>query len=139
MLLANRNSLFNEMFSDPFFTRPFDDFSAQVMKTDVHEKDGNYLLEMDLPGYSKEDINANLNDGYLTISASKNSSNEEKDDKGNCIRCERYSGNCQRSFYVGTDITKDDIKASFADGTLKVIVPKKDEEQIESSSRIMIE
>lgn len=139
MLLTNRNNLFDEMFSDPFFTRPFDHVSTQIMKTDVHEKDGNYLLEMELPGYAKEDINADLKDGYLTINAEKNTTDEEKDDKGNCIRCERYSGSCKRSFYVGDAVKQEDIRASFADGVLKLIVPKKDQKEIETSSRIMIE
>ena len=139
MLLANRDSLFDEMFQDPFFTRPFDNISTQIMKTDVHEKDGNYLLEMELPGYAKEDISADLEDGYLTISASRNDSDEEKDEKGNCIRCERYSGSCKRSFYIGTDVDKDDIKAAFSDGILRLMIPKKDEKEISEASRIMIE
>ena len=139
MLLTNRNSLFDEMFNDPFFSRPLENISNQVMKTDVHEKDGNYLLEMDLPGFAKEDISADLQDGYLTISASRNTEDEEKDQKGNCIRCERYSGSCQRSFYVGNDVSKEDIKAAFQDGTLRLMIPKKDQEAIAESSHIMIE
>lgn len=125
MLLANRHyNLFDDMFNDPFFSRPFENASSQIMKTDIHEKDGNYLIEMELPGYAKEDIKADLKDGYLTISAVKNETKEEKDAKGNCIRKERYTGSCNRSFYVGEQVTQDDIKAAFTDGILKLQVPK---------------
>ena len=79
MLLANRNyNLFDEMFKDPFFTRSFENSSTQIMKTDIHDKDGNYIIEMELPGYAKEDIKADLKDGYLTITASKNETKEER-------------------------------------------------------------
>ena len=81
---------FDDMFFDPIFTKK----SSNIMKTDVTEKDGNYLLDMELPGYGKEDIKIELKDGYLNVSASKNTSNEEKDDKGNVIRQERYTGSC---------------------------------------------
>lgn len=125
MLLAKRNyDLFDEMFNDPFFTRTYDRSSTQIMKTDVHEKDGNYVIEMELPGYAKEDIKADLKDGYLTISATKNETKEDKDAKGNCLRKERYTGSCNRSFYVGEEVTQNDIKASFKDGILSLIVPK---------------
>lgn len=125
MLLANKHyNLFDEVFNDPFFTRPFDNASSQIMKTDIHESDGNYMIEMELPGYAKEDIKADLKDGYLTISATKNTSKDEKDAKGKCIRKERYTGSCNRSFYVGEDVTQEDIKAAFKDGILCVQVPK---------------
>ena len=141
MLLDNRNDFFDGMFHDPFFTRPFENISAQnhLMKTDVHEKNGNYLLEMELPGYQKEDIHAELKDGYLNVSAEHNASTEEKDDKGNCIRSERYSGSCRRTFYVGENVNKEEIKASFKDGILSLSVPKKDKKQVEEAARIMIE
>ena len=139
MLLANRNNLFDEMFQDPFFTRSFDNTSAQIMKTDIHEKDGNYMIEMDLPGYAKEDIFADLKDGYLSIGVEKNETKEDKDDKGNCIRSERYTGSCKRSFYVGEKITQEDIKASFADGVLTLVVPKEAPQQVEAPTRITIE
>ena len=86
------------------------------MKTDVREVDGNYLLDMELPGYKKEDIHLELKDGYLNITAARNSSNEEKDDVGNIIRQERYSGSCTRNFYVGDSIREEDIRASFDNG-----------------------
>lgn len=123
MLLTNR-SLFNDFFNDPFFNRPFENASSQIMKTDIHEKDGNYIIEMELPGYSKEDIRADLKDGYLTISATRNETKEDKDEKGKYIRKERYTGSCNRSFYVGDQITQDDIKAAFKDGILRFCIPK---------------
>lgn len=137
MLLANRNyNLFDEMFKDPFFTRPFENSSTQIMKTDIHEKNGNYMIEMELPGYMKEDIKADLKDGYLTITASKNETKEEKDAKGNCIRKERYTGTCNRSFYVGEQVTQDDIHASFKDGILSLQVPK-DIPKVEDSPKLI--
>ena len=139
MLLANTTNLFDEMFRDPFFSRPFENTSTQIMKTDIHEKDGNYLIEMDLPGYAKEDIKADLKDGYLSISASKEEKTEENDDKGNCIRRERYTGSCHRTFYVGNTLTKENIKAAFNDGALKLIVPKETPKAIEEAASIAIE
>ena len=140
MLLANRHyNLFDEMFRDPFFTRPFENPSSQIMKTDIHDKDGNYVIEMELPGYAKEDIKADLKDGYMTITATKNETKEEKDAKGNCIRKERYTGSCNRSFYVGENVTQEDIRASFKDGVLTMIVPKEAPKQIEEPKLIAIE
>ena len=137
MLLANRNyNLFDEMFKDPFFTRPFENSSTQIMKTDIHDKDGNYMIEMELPGYAKEDIRADLKDGYLTITASKNETKEEKDAKGNCIRKERYTGTCNRSFYVGEQVTQDAIRAAFKDGILSLQVPK-DMPKVEDTPKLI--
>ena len=95
----------------------------RLMKTDVHEKDGKYIMDIDLPGYKKDDVKISLYNGNLTISAEKNESNEEKDAKGNLIRQERYSGSCSRSFYVGDSIRDNDIQASFKDGILTITVP----------------
>ena len=137
MLLANRNyNLFDDMFRDPFFSRPFENATSQIMKTDIHEKDGNYMIEMELPGYAKEDIRADLKDGYLTITASKNETKEEKDAKGNCIRKERYTGTCNRSFYVGEQVTQDDIRAAFKDGILSLQVPK-DMPKVEDTPKLI--
>ncbi len=137
MLLANRNyNLFDEMFKDPFFTRPFENSSTQIMRTDIHDKDGNYIIEMELPGYAKEDIKADLKDGYLTITASKNETKEEKDAKGNCIRKERYTGTCNRSFYVGEQVTQHDIHAAFKDGILSLQVPK-DMPKVEDAPKLI--
>ena len=102
------------------------------MRTDVQEKDGLYLMKMDLPGFDKNDIKAELKDGYLTIRAEKNEDTEEKNENGFVMR-ERYSGSCSRSFYVGKDITEEDIQAAFQNGTLCLSFPaekpKKEEER----------
>lgn len=138
MLLSNRTyDLFDEMFRDPFFNRSAG--HTQIMKTDVHENDSTYTIEMELPGYAKEDIQADLKDGYLTISASKNETKEEKDEKGNCIRKERYTGSCNRSFYVGDAVTQEDIKASFRDGVLALKIPKEVQRELEQPRLITIE
>ena len=109
------------------------------MKTDIHEKDGNYMIAMELPGYAKEDIKADLKDGYLTITAHKNETKEEKDAKGKCIHKERYTGTCNRSFYVGDEISQEDIKAAFKDGVLHLTFPKEVQRQEEQPKLITIE
>ena len=128
MLMPRRNDfdLFDEMFNDPFFTRRNE---VKLMKTDIREKDDAYLVDIDLPGYDKNDIKISVEDGYLTVSAKKESNNDEKDDKGNFIRRERYSGECSRSFYVGEDVEAEDVKASFKNGILTLDIPKKEEEK----------
>ena len=115
------DNMFDDFFKDPFFAR---NNVAKVMKTDIQEKDNNYILDMDLPGYDKEDVKAQLKDGYLTITAQKNTNNEQKDEQGNYIRRERYCGKCSRSFYVGDSIKEEDIKASFNNGILELTFPK---------------
>ena len=108
-----------------------------MMKCDIYEKDGNYVIEMDVPGYKKEDINMELEDGYLKISAEKKSDEEEKDSK-KYVRRERHCySRCERQFYVG-NISEDDIKAKFNNGILEISVPK-EEEKKESKKVIMIE
>ena len=102
-----------------------------VMKTDIKEKDDCFELMIDLPGFAKEDVKAELKEGYLNISAERNSSEEEKDEEGRFIRRERYSGTCSRSFYVGDDLKQEDIKAKFENGILMLTVPKKPEEPVE--------
>lgn len=124
------DNMFDDMFKDPFFTNSS---TTKLMKTDIQEKDNNYILDMDLPGYDKSDIKAQLKDGYLTITAQKNTSKEDKDEKGNYIRRERYCGKCSRSFYIGENLKEEDIKASFNNGILKLTFPKevgKKEEEI---------
>ena len=103
--------------------------TGSLMKTDVKEKDGHYELTMDLPGVKKEDVHAELKDGYLTVSASVNNSKDEKDEAGNYIRRARYSGSASRSFYVGEAVRQEDIKAKFENGTVKIIVPKEEEKK----------
>ena len=141
MLLTTRgfNNLFDEVFDDPFSTRRYDNTSVQVMKTDIHEKDDNYIIEMELPGYVKEEIKADLKDGYLTITAHKNETKEEKEARGKCIHKERYTGTCNRSFYVGEELTQEDIKAAFKDGVLRLQFPKEVQKQEEQPKMITIE
>lgn len=97
----------------------------RVMKTDVHEHDDQYEVDIDLPGFKKEEIHLALENGYLTVGASKGVDKEEKTRKGKLIRQERYTGSMQRSFYVGEGLSEEDIKARFEDGVLKLTVPKK--------------
>ncbi len=125
--------LFDDFFDTPFWGRR--DFSNTMMKTDVQERDGNYILDMDLPGFAKEDIKAELADGYLTIRAEKNSSNEKTDGNGSYIFQERYSGACQRSFYVGEGIEQEDIKAAYQDGILRLVFPKTPAKKIEEKKK----
>ena len=110
-----------------------------AMKTDIKETDGNYELEIDLPGFKKEDVKAQLKDGYLTISAETDSSQEEKDDNGKYIRRERYTGAMSRSFYVGKNLTEEDIHAKFENGILKISLPKEQPKKIEENKYIAIE
>ena len=100
--------------------------ASHIMKTDIKEHDNCYDLMIDLPGVKKEDIKAELNDGYLTVSAENNTSKDEKDDNGKYICSDRYSGSYSRSFYVGDAVTEQDISAKFENGTLKLTVPKKE-------------
>ena len=130
-------SIFNDNVFDDFFEFPFyydkaekklyGHHAANLMKTDIQEHDDGYTLEMDLPGFKKEEIQIELNNGYMTISAAKGLDEDEKDKKsGKYIRRERYTGSCQRSFYVGEDVTEEDIKAEFKHGILKLFIPKKE-------------
>lgn len=113
--------------------------SKSLMRTDISEKDGNYLLEIELPGYQKEDVKVELKNGYLSIDAKRNSSNDEKDDKGRIIRQERYAGSIHRSFYVGDDIRVEDVKAKFDNGILQLTVPSERPKEIENSHHVAIE
>lgn len=132
-----RPSIFNDNLFDDFFEFPFFDDRAErklyghnannLMKTDIKEHKDGYELEIDLPGFKKDDLQAELKDGYLTISASKQVNQDEKEkETGKYIRRERYSGSCQRSFYVGEGITQEDTKAEFKHGILRLFVPKKE-------------
>lgn len=132
-----RPSIFNDNLFDDFFEFPFFDDKVErklyghranhLMKTDIKEHKDGYELEIDLPGFHKDEIQAELKDGYLTISAAKQLNQDEKEkETGKYIRRERYSGSCQRSFYVGDEITQEDIKAEFKHGILRLFVPKKE-------------
>ena len=100
--------------------------ASHIMKTDVKETDGTYELEVDLPGFKKDEINVKLEDGYMTISATKGLDTEKKDKHGKIIRQERYAGAMQRSFYVGEGVKTEDVKAKYEDGVLKFDIPKKE-------------
>ena len=140
-------SLFGENLLDDFFDVPmfsrrsgFGNATNNIMHTDVKENENGYEIDMDLPGVKKEDVQAELKDGYLTVKAATNTSNETKDDNGHYIRRERYSGSCSRSFFIGEQVTQEDIKAKFEDGVLKIVVPKKEEQpKVEESNYIAIE
>lgn len=128
-------SIFGESLLDDFFERPFHGYSYEhgkneIMKTDVKETDQGYELIMNLPGIKKENVKAELKDGYLTINVTTNSENDEKDSSGKYIRRERYMGSCSRSFYVGEEVAQEDINAKFEDGTLKLLIPKKEEKAV---------
>ncbi len=110
-----------------------------VMKTDVKETDTGYEVDIDLPGFKKDEINAQLDNGYLTISAAKGLDKDEKDKKGKYIRKERYAGAMSRSFYVGEGITQEDIKAKYEDGILRLSIPKKEAKAVENKKYIAIE
>ena len=111
---------------------------GKMHKTDIREHEKGYEVDIDLPGFKKEDININYENGYLTISTSKGLDKDEKDEQGHYIRQERYVGNMSRSFYLG-DIPKEDIKAKYEGGVLRLSVPKADMKQVENSSTIYIE
>lgn len=111
----------DDFFRDDFFDRK-DRMNYNLMKTDIREDDKSYLLEVDLPGYSKDDIKIDITDGYLTINAKVEK--EDKDDGKNYVRRERFTGEVSRSFYVGEEIKEDEVKASFKNGILTLEVPK---------------
>ena len=113
--------------------------AGNVMKTDVKETETGYEVDIDLPGFKKDEINAKLEDGYLTISAAKGLDKDEQNKNGKYIRKERYAGSMSRSFYVGEGVTQDDIKAKYEDGILRLVVPKKDNKAVENNRYIAIE
>lgn len=145
-------SIFGEnLFDDSWMNFGFDDnfwgkknplygkHAQNMMKTDIREKDDSYELDVDLPGFKKDEIKVQLKDGYLTLSAAKGLDKDEQDQKGNYIRRERYAGTMSRSFYVGEDVTQEDIHAKYEDGILKLSVPKKVPKKVENTGYIAIE
>ena len=144
-------SIFGEVLFDEMMDFPFeDDFfgkrnplygkkAKNMMKTDVKEHETGYEVDIDLPGFKKDELNLDLTDGYLTISASKGLDKDEEDKKGKYIRKERYAGSMSRSFYVGDGITEDDIKAKYENGILKLSIPKKEAKAVEQKKHIAIE
>ncbi len=141
------NGLFSESLLDDFFDVPgFRNYQTMpkapqnIMHTDVKELENGFEIAMNLPGFKKENVQAELKDGYLTVSASTDTSSDTKDEEGKYIRKERYTGSCSRSFYVGEQITQEDIKARFEDGVLKIDVPKVEAKpQVENRHYIAIE
>ena len=113
--------------------------AKNLMKTDIREHDEGYELDIDLPGFKKDEITIDLDNGYLTISAAKGLDKDEQDKKGKYIRKERYAGAVQRSFYVGDAVTEEDVKAKFEDGILRLSIPKKDAKAVETKKTIAIE
>ena len=143
-----RNKLFDDWFDDfdlmdremnQMNRRLYGKHADREMLTDVKEHEDHYDVEIDLPGFKKEDISVELNDGYLTVSANKGHEQEEKNKAGKIIRQERYSGMMSRSFYVGEELTAEDIHGKYEGGVLTLSVSKMENKQIENHSRIMIE
>ena len=146
--------LMPSIFGESMFDDWFDDFDRQMqhmdrrlygrnakreMKTDVREKEDGYEIDMDLPGFKKDQVELSLENGYLTVTANKGFDKDEKDDKGRMIRQERYAGSMQRSFYVGDNMTEEDVKARFEDGVLHLNLPKKDAKKVPEKKTICIE
>ena len=131
------NDFVDDMFSSPFFRGSRTQMPS--MKTDIKEKDGMYLLDIDLPGFEKENIKAELNDGHLTISATRNTSEDKSDEESGYVYRERSCGSCSRSFYVGNSVKEEDIKAAYNNGTLSLTFPKEAPQQIEEKKYIAIE
>ena len=146
--------LMPSIFGESLFDDWFDDFDRQMqhmdrrlygrnakreMKTDVREKEDGYEIDMDLPGFKKDQVELNLENGYLTVTANKGFDKDEKDKQGRMIRQERYAGSMQRSFYVGDNMTEEDVKAHFADGILHLNLPKKDARKVPEKKTICIE
>ncbi len=142
------------IFGESLFDDWFDDFDRQMqhmdrrlygrnanreMKTDVREKEDGYEIDMDLPGFKKDQVELTLENGYLTVTANKGFDKDEKDKQGRMIRQERYAGSMQRSFYVGDNMTEEDVKAHFEDGVLHLNLPKKDARKVPEKKTICIE
>ena len=145
-------SIFGESMFDDMFDRAFDmdamfggknplygKHAKNLMKTDIRETDNSYELDVDLPGFQKDEVQVELEDGYLTIRAEKGLDKDEKDDQGRYIRQERYAGACSRSFYVGEHVEPEDIRAKFENGILQISLPKAAKKQLPKSNVIAIE
>ena len=113
----------------------FGKHGKNLMKTDIREKDGSYELDIDLPGFKKDEVKAKLENGFLTISAEKGLDRDQKDNEGRFIRQERYAGAMSRSFYVGDSVKQEDITAKFEDGILRLSVPKQEMKKLENKDQ----
>lgn len=142
--------IFGENLFDDWMDFPFDSFfgkknplygkhAKNMMKTDVRETEDSYEMDIDLPGFKTDEISVELEDGYITISASKGLDKDKKDKKGNYIRQERYAGALSRSFYVGSGVTNEDVKAKYENGILKLSIPKKPDKAVDKKNTIAIE
>ena len=139
-------NLFDEFFADPFGLGRASDASdhlcgknaKNLMKTDIREKDNSYELDIDLPGFKKDELNIDLSNGYLTIQAAKGLDKDEQDKDGRYIRRERYAGSMSRSFYVG-DVKPEEVSAKFEDGILRLDLPKAGQRRLPENNRICIE
>ncbi len=141
-----RENLFDDWFNFPDFSdldrterKLYGRHADRLMKTDVHEHEDHYEVDIDLPGFAKDEIKIELNNGYLTVSAAKGLDKDQNDKKGKLIRQERYAGAMQRSFYVGEELTEEDVKASFKHGVLSLCLPKKEAKAVPEKKTIMIE
>ena len=141
-----RENLFDDWFDFPDFRdldrterKLYGRHADRLMKTDVHEHDDHYEVDIDLPGFKKDEITIELNNGYLTVSAAKGLDKDENDKKGKLIRQERYAGAMQRSFYIGDTVTEADVKAKFEDGVLDICVPKAEPKKLDDHKYIAIE
>ena len=142
-----RDNLFDDMFDFDDFDKEFNRMmrplygkhAQNMMKTDVRETDNSYEMDIDLPGFKKDEIKVELDNGYLSISAAKGLDKDEEKKDGKYIRRERYAGAMSRTFYVGDNLTQQDIKAKFENGILKISVPKKDVQQVAQNNHIAIE
>ena len=138
-------NLFDEFFGDwnremrNMDRRLYGKNAAREMKTDVHEHEDHYEVNIDLPGFKKDEITLELENGYLTVTAAKGLDKEETNKKGKLIRQERYAGTMQRSFYVGDALTESDIGAKLDNGVLSLNIPKRDERKLPEKKTIMIE
>lgn len=142
------NNMFDDLFDDDFFggrelnkaeKKLYGHRAKNVMNTDIKETEDSYEFEMDLPGFKKDEVTVELDNGYITIRAAKGLDKDEKTKEGRYIRKERYAGSCERSFYVGEAVTQDDIKASFRHGILRLDIPKKENKKVEGNKYIAIE
>ena len=144
-------SIFGENLFDDFFSDPFEMMMPQsrnplygkhaknLMKTNVRETENSFEVDMDLPGFKKDEVNLELKDGYLTVSADKALDKDKKDNEGRYIRQERWSGSCSRSFYVGDTVKPEDVHAKFENGILQIALPKQEQKQLPSTTAIAIE
>ena len=139
-------NLFDDWFSFPEFNdldrterKLYGKHAERLMKTDVREHDDHYEVDIDLPGFSKDEISLELKDGYLTVSAAKGLDEDDTNKKGKVIRQERYAGAMQRTFYVGEALTEEDVHAKYENGVLSLTIPKKDQKKLPEHKSIAIE